>query len=262
MINFMNYNIKIDSALSFDWNKNSTYARARKYDALSFRIKGDAFYQHGDENYTVQKHDILFVPAHYDYTLTANKEEVVYVIHFFIENSNFDKLHIFRPLNPDVFTRLFMEMITIWNIKPVGYQAKLTSLFYEVVAQIEIQEHKKIFTHNANKIQEVLEYIHKNFNNGEINIDSIAKYAKCSTVYLRKLFKATLKTTPSQYLYRLRMDHAVGLLKSGYYTIEEIAFQSGFNNANYFSQLYKKEYGILPSKKLKKAYQRVRIKKF
>ena len=146
-------------------------------------------------------------------------------------------------------------MITVWRIKPIGYQAKLTSLFYEIVEQIEIQCYKKSLSANPQKLQEVLDFIHQNFTNCDINIETIAKHANFSTVYLRKLFKSALKETPSQYLYHLRMGHAVGLLKSGYYTIEEIAFQSGFSDPNYFAQLYKKEYGILPSKKLKKAHR-------
>ena len=147
-------------------------------------------------------------------------------------------------------------MMEVWKIKGVGYQAKLLSLFYEIVQQIEIQEHKKSLSHNPKKLQEVLEYIHANFTNVDTNVETIAKHANFSTVYLRKLFNANLNETPSHYLNRLRMDYAIGLLKTGYYTIEEIAFQSGFNDPTYFTQLYKKKTGYLPSKKLKMARRR------
>ena len=257
MIDFNLYNIKIDSAFSLCWDKGSAYARERNYDALSFRINGSANYLHDKQEYTVQKNDIIFVPAHYDYQITANKTEVVYVIHFFIENSNFDKIHKFTPLNPDIFSRLFFEMIKVWRTKGPGYQAKLTSLFYEIVAQIEIQEYKKSLSHNSNKLQNVLEYIHSNFTNTDLNVEQIATHSNCSTVYLRKLFKANLGASPLQYLNRLRMNYAIVLLKTGYYTIEEIAFQSGFNDPAYFSQLYKKQTGYLPSKKIKRARRRL-----
>ena len=54
----------------------------------------------------------------------------------------------------------------------------------------------------------------------------------------------------------------MGLLKTGYYTIEEVAFQSGFNDPAYFTQLYKKKTGFLPSEKLKKARRRSATKKW
>ena len=261
MINFNLYNIKIDSAFSLRWGKSTAYARPRNYDALSFRVKGKATYLHQKQEYSVQKNDILFVPAHYDYKITANKDEEVFVIHFFIEDSNFDQIHKFTPLNPDVFSRLFSEMIEVWKIKGIGYQAKLTSLFYEIVEQIEVQEYKKSLSSNPKKLQEVLEYIHANFTNVETNVETIAVHSNFSTVYLRKLFKANLDETPSHYLNRLRMDYAMGLLKTGYYTIEEVAFQSGFNDPAYFTQLYKKKTGFLPSEKLKKARRRSATKK-
>lgn len=253
MINFNDYKIKIDSAFQISWGKSRAYARPRQYDALSFRVKGNANYYHEKQKYIVKKNDLLFVPAHYDYEIIANKDEDVLVVHFFIENSNFKKMGHFTPINPDVFYRLFLEMSEVWRIKSIGYQAKLTSIFYQIIEQIEIQEHKKLLSHNPKKLQDVLEYIHENFTNIETNVESIAKHAGFSTVYLRKLFKSNLKESPSRYLNRLRMEYAIGLLRTGYYTIEEIAFQSGFSDAAYFSQLYKKKTGKLPSEKLKKA---------
>ena len=136
MLNFNDYHLKIDSAFPLSWAKSTAYARARKYDALSFRIKGSAVYRHGEQEYHVQKNDILFVPAHYDYEISANKDEEVLVIHFFIENSAFQEMQLFTPVNPDIFYRLFSEMSETWRSKTVGCQAKLTSLFYKIVEQL------------------------------------------------------------------------------------------------------------------------------
>ena len=44
------------------------------------------------------------------------------------------------------------------------------------------------------------------------------------------------------------------LLKTGYYSIEEIANLSGFYDPKYFSSLYKQKFGVLPSAKRKKAF--------
>ena len=253
MIDFNLYNLKIDSAFSISWKKSTAYARPRNYDALSFRIKGSASYHHGSQTYHVQKNDILFVPAHYDYEISANKDEEVLVIHFFIENSAFKEMEIFTPTNPDVFYRLFAEMSETWRVKFVGYQARLTSLFYKIVEQIEIQGYKKTLLKKPAKLQEILTYIQENFTSSETSVESIARHANFSTVYLRKLFKNSLNETPLHYLNSLRMNYAIGLLKTGYYSIEDIAFLSGFNDPKYFSALYKKRTGFLPSKKLKRA---------
>ena len=254
MIDLTAYNIKIESAFSLSWEKKTAYARPRNYDALSFRIKGNADYQHGEQKYHVNKNDILFVPAHYDYTLSANANESVLVIHFFIENSTFDKLEIFSPSNPDVFERLFMELCTVWTQKPIGYKAKILSLFYKIAEQIAIQDYNKRLLLAPPKLQSALDYFHENFTLPETNVESCAKHINTSTVYLRKIFNSSLKTSPLKYLNNLRMNHAIELLKTGYYSIEEIAMQSGFYDPKYFSTLYKQKMGVLPSTKRKKVF--------
>ncbi len=233
---------------------HSAYARPRNYDALSFRINGDANYQHEKQKYHVKKNDVLFVPAHYDYTLIANTQETVLVIHFFIENSSFDKLEVFSPSNPDVFERLFTELCTIWRSKPIGYEARMLSLFYKIVEQIAVQDYNKRLLLDPPKLQLALEYLHENFTAPETSVESCAKHINTSTVYLRKIFHSHLNISPLKYLNNLRMNYATELLKTGYYSIEEIATLSGFYDPKYFSVLYKQRTGFLPSTKRKKAF--------
>ena len=254
MIDLTAYNVKIESAFSLSWEKKTAYARPRNYDALSFRIDGNADYQHVKQNYQVKKHDILFVPAHYDYTLNANKQETVLVIHFFIENSSFDKMDIFSPSNPDIFERLFTELCAICRQKPIGYKARMLSLFYKIAEQIAIQDYNLHLLLNPPKLQSALTFLHKNFTDPETNVASCAKYINTSTVYLRKIFNSSLNISPLKYLNNLRMNYAIDLIKTGYYSIEEVANLSGFYDPKYFSSLYKKKLGILPSIKRKKAF--------
>jgi AraC-like DNA-binding protein len=253
MVDFTSYNIKIESAFSLSWAPKSAYARSRNYDALSFRISGDANYEHGEQKYHVLKNDILFVPAHYDYQLIANKHEEVLVIHFFIENSNFQELQVFKPLNPDAFFRLFLEMANISRTQPIGYKAKLLSLFYKICEEIAVQSYNNSLLLTPPKLEIALQYLHENFTNPETTVEKIAEHIKTSTVYLRKLFHSSLNVTPLKYLNELRMNYAIDLLKTRYYNIEEIATKSGFYDPKYFSSLYKQKTGFSPSKKMKPA---------
>ena len=242
---------KIDCALSFSWNKGKAYARERSFDALSFRIKGNANYYHKNNSYHVGTNDILFVPAHYDYVIDSQCSEEVLVVHFHIENSSFSEMKTFKPSKPDVFNRLFSKMCNVWNSKPIGYEYKLSALFYSILEEIEIQTKQN---EASPKLQEALDFIQKNFSLPEINIETVAEHIGVSTVYLRRLFNKNLNITPIKYLNKLRIEYATELLKTGYYSIEEVATLSGFNDAKYFSLLYKKSVGCPPSKKLTKAF--------
>ena len=49
------------------------------------------------------------------------------------------------------------------------------------------------------------------------------------------------------YIRKKRVENAASLLKSGS-TVANAAISSGFEDYNYFSEIFKKETGILPSK--------------
>lgn len=68
--------------------------------------------------------------------------------------------------------------------------------------------------------------------------------------YVRKRFKKEVGLTPLEYMTRLRMKKAKGML-SGMgatgYTVAEVAELCGYENALYFSRVFKKQEGLSPS---------------
>lgn len=68
--------------------------------------------------------------------------------------------------------------------------------------------------------------------------------------YLRKLFKKEMGVTPLEYMIRLRMKKAETMLAAMWnneYSIAEVAEQCGFDDALYFSRVFKKNFGCSPS---------------
>lgn len=70
---------------------------------------------------------------------------------------------------------------------------------------------------------------------------SINKYQICRD------FKKYLKATPLQYVNHLRIEQAKVLLRTTSDQISEICYQVGFENANHFIQLFKRETGVTPA---------------
>ena len=116
-MNFDDYDIKLDCAFPISWKKGTAYAGARKFDALSFRVNGGATYRHKEESFAVNKNDLFFIPAGYDYSISANRSEDVLVVHFYIKDSDLNRPSVFTPTNPDVFERLFTEICAVWRSK-------------------------------------------------------------------------------------------------------------------------------------------------
>ena len=60
------------------------------------------------------------------------------------------------------------------------------------------------------------------------------------------LFRDRLHTTPMNYVIRYRLEKACDLIRSGH-SITDAAFSSGFQGSSYFSESFRKQYGLSPS---------------
>lgn len=66
-------------------------------------------------------------------------------------------------------------------------------------------------------------------------------------VQVNRKLKALTGETSVQFIRKTRLQQAHKLLLTTELNISEIAFEVGFNDPNYFTRAYKKEYGVVPS---------------
>ena len=86
------------------------------------------------------------------------------------------------------------------------------------------------------------------FNDGELTIPKVASRLGISEVYFRKLFKTEKGISPIKFLTSLRVNNAKKLMEYPFLSLEECAVQSGFASLQYFSRVFKKEFGTTPGK--------------
>ncbi|WP_165452487.1 response regulator [Paenibacillus thalictri] len=80
----------------------------------------------------------------------------------------------------------------------------------------------------------------------DISLQTIADHVRFNAAYLSKIYKLETGEGISEYALRLRMDKAMYLLKQPHYKIYEISELLGYQNPQYFSKLFKREYGCTP----------------
>lgn len=88
-------------------------------------------------------------------------------------------------------------------------------------------------------------YIHEHYTE-KMTLSDIADHLKISPGYLSTSFSNYMNRTVSDYIAEVKIEHAKELIDSGEYLIYEIANQLGFENAYYFSKVFKKVTGMSP----------------
>ena len=96
-------------------------------------------------------------------------------------------------------------------------------------------------------ISEAIEYMRRNYTE-PLTVERIAEHCSLSSSYFYKVFLGTVHTTPYNYLLTLRLSAAKSLLVTTGLSVSEIAARCGFNSQAYFSDCFKKQTGMTPSR--------------
>ncbi len=96
-------------------------------------------------------------------------------------------------------------------------------------------------------INYVKEYIEENYTK-DIYIEDIAKKAGFSPYYFSRMFKQEFSMNFVDYITKLRLEQACVLLSEGKCSVKEVCFKVGYSEPNYFTRVFKKTYGVVPTK--------------
>jgi AraC family L-rhamnose operon regulatory protein RhaS len=96
------------------------------------------------------------------------------------------------------------------------------------------------------KVQELITDFSSNCSHNW-NLQSMAEYCGIQRTQLGKIFKKLTNCTPSEYLFRIRMERAKTLLRRTNLKIIDIAFECGYSSSQYFTNTFRQANGVTPS---------------
>ena len=100
----------------------------------------------------------------------------------------------------------------------------------------------------GNKLsQKLLDYVNENLSNQDLCLTSAADHLGTSIYVVSRLFKETTGKGFKEFVTDSRLDHARELLETTNQNVSEIAAMAGFENAVYFSNLFKSKFGLAPT---------------
>ncbi|MCL6602971.1 MAG: response regulator [Paenibacillus sp.] len=95
-------------------------------------------------------------------------------------------------------------------------------------------------------ISKVKQYISVHYNNDQLSLQDISRQIGVSPSHMSKVFSQETGQTMTEYLTGTRIRKAMELLKTTRQKTFEIAFEVGYNDQHYFSNLFKKFTGMTP----------------
>ena len=91
-------------------------------------------------------------------------------------------------------------------------------------------------------------YITENYMDYELSVEKICSVLHVSSTYFSTMFKKETGKSFVNFLTELRLEQAITLLNTTDYKTYIIAENVGYSEANYFSYVFKKKFGMSPSK--------------
>ncbi len=111
---------------------------------------------------------------------------------------------------------------------------------------LEQYEGSLIHKEDKDLILHITQIIHDNIDSEELTIDFIANETAVSKIQLYRKIKEITKKTPTEFIRAIRLKHASKLLKTTNKTVQEVLYDSGFNNKAYFYREFFKQYNMTP----------------
>ncbi|MCU4174410.1 hybrid sensor histidine kinase/response regulator transcription factor [Carboxylicivirga sp. N1Y90] len=115
-------------------------------------------------------------------------------------------------------------------------------------------ELKEVAPTNADEqfLEKIKSYVIENIDKDELSVESTAIELGMSRPVLYRKIKSLTDLSPQQLLMTIKLKEAARILKEEGKNISETAYMIGFTDPKYFSQTFKKYFGMTPSEYLKK----------
>ena len=225
--------------------------------------KGEFYFKGSKEPTIVTKGNmILFRPGEPQvyYYYAVDKTEV-YWVHFtgwkveeYLERYELphDENVFYTGVSPD-YPWIYNQMIRELQLQRVNHEDMISLYMHHIFITINryIKERRETKNDTINDIERAAHYFKDNYNK-QISIEQYAEEHLMSVNWFIHSFKSVMKMSPMQYIISLRIAMAKGYLENSAKNIAEISNEVGYENALYFSRLFKKYTGMTPTEYRKK----------
>ncbi|MDR6944735.1 two-component regulator propeller domain-containing protein [Mucilaginibacter pocheonensis] len=142
-----------------------------------------------------------------------------------------------KPFNFEVLLSKIKNLLLLQETFKRTYKKQMTVQLEE----ISVQSDDEVLLRN------IVNYIEQNITNYNLSVKELSEQMNMSRVSLYKKVLMLTGKAPVEFIRFIRLKKAVQLLESSQMSISQVSYEVGFNTPNYFTKMFKEEYGMLPS---------------
>ncbi len=233
----------------------------------------------GEQSFTCEKGDVLVIPPGIRHWTRALDERVErYCIHFdWVQGLSpvtpsyiYESTKKYNPMKCKPAPRwlkikmpLYAKGIPLQRLLPLLHpfmdcdkslpesSLKQKGLFLQLLSEVLLSEKSVHSSVHGGKSLRLVQGIKQKIENEYrqvLTINTLAKECKITPVHMARAFRILVGMSPLEYIHRLRLEEAYRLLSTSSMNISEVSESVGFDDANYFSRLFRKKMGVSPSR--------------
>ena len=144
------------------------------------------------------------------------------------------------------FYSLLEQLVRISKKPDIDSKFRTKALVFEVLSEIFSSVRTIERTESHAIVDEAKDYLELHFAHPHTVFDLASRYG-ISAKYFSSIFKKYTGSSPLTYLTDFRMKQAHQLLTTTSCSVKEIGESVGYEDAYYFSRIFKKQFGFAPS---------------
>ncbi len=219
---------------------------------LFYHISGEAMFESRNRNTPVTPGDLFIIPAEQAFNYRGKDIRFHWLSlsgawPAILGDAN-EPRHFVLDYDREIEAKL-VEIREVLILQKPGYPLKAVGIFYELVARLEELSHGFTLPRSTtypDVVRNAITYLIETYDQ-PFDATRTAAAANISQSHLRALFDKWLGESPRQFHTRYRIDQAKRLLREQQLQISEVAPLVGFDDARYFSRVFKRLTGLSPS---------------
>lgn len=120
---------------------------------------------------------------------------------------------------------------------------KFSEMFHNVFSILAQQRNSKY----GLLVNKAIDIINQDYSDSTLCLNAMAAKLDISPGYLGKLFKTYTSKSINDYINKIRVEKALGLLEECGMSINDVALKVGFSSKSYFHTIFKRVVGVTPS---------------